>query len=234
MGDPVVDRLTGTVAGRLAEVRRRIEVAGGGRAVRVVAVTKGVAADLVAAALHAGVSDFGENYAEELLAKAAVVVPVVAPVESSCRWHFLGAVQRRKVRDLAPTVACWQSVDRLSAGQEIARRAPGATVLVQVEITGRPGRNGCAPDQAATLVERLRETGLNVAGLMAVGDRSDPRPGFRRLADLGRRLELAELSMGMSDDLEVAVNEGSTIVRVGRALFGPRPGPEDLRRYPHP
>lgn len=214
------------VAERVAEVRCRIATAAGGRPVTLVAVTKGVDAGRIAAARDAGVDEFGENYAAELVAKAAVLPPL--------QWHFLGAVQRRKVRDLAPLVGCWQSVDRVVAGQEIARRAPGAEVFVQVNPTGRPGRNGCAPDEAAALVEALGGLGLRVRGLMAVPDREAPRPAFRRLASLGRELQLPELSMGMSDDLEVAVQEGSTMVRVGRALFGPRPGSEDLRRYPHP
>jgi len=216
------------VADRLAAVRERIRVAAAGdrRHVTVLAVTKGVSPELVAAARAAGVEDFGENRAPELLGRRAA-----AP---DARWHFLGAVQRRKVRDLAPAVACWQSVDRLAAGREISRHAPGAAVLVQVNVTGQPGRNGCSFDEAPAVVDGLRALGLVVRGLMAVGDPGDPRPGFRRLATAASDMELPELSMGMSGDLDVAVQEGSTTVRVGQALFGPRPGPEDLRRYPHP
>ncbi|MGH9182174.1 MAG: alanine racemase, partial [Acidimicrobiales bacterium] len=177
------------------------------------------------------VEDFGENYASELLGKAAAVR---RQGSDACRWHFLGAVQRRKVAGLAPVVSSWQSVDRLAAGAEIARRAPGARVFVQVDATGRPGRNGCAIDGVAALVGGLCDLGLEVTGLMTVPDPAAAGATYRQVARLGRNLGLPELSMGMSDDLEVAVAEGSTMVRVGRALFGPRPGPEDLRRYPHP
>ena len=219
------------VAERLAAVRDRIDRAGGDwRAVTVVAVTKGFGVDHVREAYAAGLRQFGENYAQELLGKAGVervggTRPTTAP-----RWHFLGAVQRRKVRDLAPWVQVWQGVDRLAEGTEIARRAPGAAVLVQVNVTGATGRNGCRWGDAPPLVEALRHAGLDVRGLMCVGPEEDPRPYFRRLARLAARLELAEVSMGMSGDLEVAVQEGSTMVRLGTALFGPRSDPLELRR----
>lgn len=211
------------VARRLAEVRGRIAGVAGGRSVTIVAVTKGFGPDAVAAALAGGVGDVGESYAHELAAKASA-----SPADGAgpVRWHFLGAVQRRKVRALAPLVHLWQSVDREAAGAEIARHAPGAAVLVQVNVTGAPGRNGCAWHEAPALVERLRGFDLDVRGLMAVAGRDRPRPQFARLASLAGDLGLAELSMGMSDDLEAAVQEGSTMVRVGRALFGGRPVPE--------
>lgn len=219
---------------RVAGVRRRIAAAAGSRPVTLVAVTKGFGPEVVRAALAAGLDDLGENYAQELVAKAGAA-------GAGCRWHFLGALQRRKVRHLAPLVHLWQSVDRVEAGQEIARHAPGAAVLVQVDVSGQPGRTGCTEASAPALVGRLRDLGLDVRGLMAVaGLGEDPRPQFRRLAALARGLDLEELSMGMSDDLEVALEEGSTMVRVGRALFGARPGrpsqpfpdPLGLRQYP--
>lgn len=215
------------VAERVAEARRRVAAAGAGRPVVVVAVTKGFGNEHVDAVRAAGVDDLGESYAQELVAKAAGAGPGV-------RWHFVGAVQRRKVRALAPLVHLWHSVDRLPLGVEIARHAPGARVLVQVNVTGDPQRNGCRWEDAPALVDELRHLGLDVRGLMCLADRSDPRPSFRRLASLARDLGLDELSMGMSGDFEAAVEEGSTIVRLGAALFGPRPGRDDLRRYPHP
>jgi PLP dependent protein len=227
------------VASRLAAVRDRIAAAGGDDSVRVVAVTKGFDAATVEAALAAGVTDVGENYAAELLAKreqasaAGAAAGGEAGAGAGLRWHFLGPVQRNKVRALAPAVDLWQAVDRVVAGEEIARRAPGARVLVQVNVSGEAQKHGCAPDDAPALVQRLRDLGLDVAGLMAIGPAGPPyeaRRGFRDLAVLADRMHLQERSMGMSDDLEIAVKEGATMVRVGRALFGPRTRPTDLRR----
>ncbi len=218
---------TAEVVARLAEVRRRIAGAGGdASSITVVAVTKGFGIEAVTAATGAGLWDIGENYAQELVAKAA-------EVPAGPRWHFLGPVQRNKVAGLAPHVALWQALDRPAAGDAIARRAPGSRVLVQVNVSGEAAKAGCSPEDAPGLVDALRRMDLDVAGLMAVGATGTPeesRPGFRKLAALARQLELAELSMGMSGDLEIAVQEGSTMVRIGRSLFGPRPGTPRLRR----
>jgi pyridoxal phosphate enzyme (YggS family) len=224
--------MTGTdlVAG-LAGVRERIRSAGGSpEDIRIVAVTKGFGPGAVDAAVAAGLADIGENYAQELVAKAVDLAPATA---AGCRWHFVGHVQRNKVRRLAPLVHLWQTVDVLATGREIARRAAGANVLVQVNVSGERAKNGCEFDEAPALVDGLSDLGLAVRGLMAVGPTGAPelaRPGFRRLAALADRLGLRERSMGMTDDLEVAVQEGTTMVRVGRALFGPRPEQPDLRR----
>jgi pyridoxal phosphate enzyme (YggS family) len=210
------------VADRVAEVRRRISAAGGDGRVKLVAVSKGVEAPAVAEALAAGVIDLGENYAQELLAK----VPALEGGETTARWHFIGQLQTNKVRALAPHVSVWQSVDRAPLVDELARRAPGAEVMVQVSVTGEVHRGGCAPMATAGLVSRCRLAGLHVTGLMAVGPQGAPedaRPGFRLLRRLADELGLPERSMGMTDDLEVAVDEGSTLVRVGRAIFGDRP-----------
>ncbi len=212
------------VAARAEALRRRIEAAGGDpAATAVVAVTKGFDASAVAAATGAGLVDLGENYAQELMAKAGPDV---------VRWHFLGRLQRNKVRTLAPWVALWQSVDRPELGVEIARRAPGAAVLVQVNVSQEPQKGGCRPSDAHGLVSALRAEGLDVRGLMAVGapgGNDAARPGFRSLRVLADRLGLAERSMGMSGDVEAAVAEGTTMVRVGTALFGPRAGPAARR-----
>jgi PLP dependent protein len=215
----------------LEGVRDRIRAAGGTPDdIRIVAVTKGFGAEAVEDAVAAGLIDVGENYAQDLEGKAAALSPVTA---SRCRWHFLGHVQRNKVRRLAPLVHLWHTVDSLAVGREISRRAAGASVLVQVNISGEPAKNGCRFDEAPALVDDLRALGLDVRGLMAVGPTGPPelaRPAFRRLTELADRLGLRERSMGMTDDLEVAVQEGTTMVRVGRALFGPRPEKPDLRR----
>ncbi len=234
----------GEVAARLSEVRRRIASAGGEhRAIRIVAVTKGFGADAVRAAMAAGVPDVGENYADELVAKhteiagmagtaGAATATAAAAADAIGRWHFLGRIQRNKVRRLASAVAVWQTVDRYPAAEEIARRAPGARVLVQVNVSGEPQKNGCDLADAPELVDGLRSLDLDVVGLMAVGPAGPPdnaRQGYRQLAAMADLLELPERSMGMTDDLEVAVQEGSTMVRVGRALFGARSVPTDLR-----
>ena len=223
--------LTGlAVAERLEALRARIAAAGADPTrVGVVAVTKGHGPEAVAAALAAGLVDLGENYASELLSKHETVgAGPPAP-----RWHFLGHVQRRKVRSIAGAVHLWQAVDRFAAGAEIAARSPGASVLVQVNVSGEAAKNGCPPDDTRSLVEELLGLGLSVGGLMAMGPTGPPeaaRPGFRLVTALADELGLPERSMGMSDDLEVAVQEGATIVRVGRALFGPRSRARELRR----
>ena len=220
------------VAARVDGLRHRIEDAGRDPAgVRIVAVTKGFTAVAVDAARAAGLTDIGENYADEFVAKLRDVssaggVPDAADASPPTRWHYLGAIQRRRVRMLAPVVSWWQTVARVSEGEAIASRAPGATVLVEVETTGIPGRNGCAPPEVPTLVTTLRAAGLDVRGLMTVGPPGSPeesRRSFRVTAELARALGLPEVSMGMTDDLEAALSEGSTMLRVGRALFGERP-----------
>ena len=209
-----------TVAENVARVRERIADAGGDpAAVRLVAVTKGFGADVVEAVLDAGVTDVGESYAQELKVKAA------APALAAVRWHFIGRLQSNKVKGLAKVVDLWQSIDREPLLRRLAEQAPGTSVLVQVNVAGEPGQGGCEPDAVEHLVQEAGAEGLHVAGLMAIGAPSpdQARSGFRRLRELADRLGLVERSMGMSADLEVAVEEGSTMVRVGRALFGPRP-----------
>jgi pyridoxal phosphate enzyme (YggS family) len=225
-----------TIRANADRVRDRISQAGGDPAsVRLVAVTKAHPAATVRAALDAGLVDLGENYAQELVAKASEVeaeidVEVKAKgeveVDVEPRWHFIGRLQRNKVGQIAPLVHLWQSVDRLRLGEEIARRQPGASVLVQVNVSDDPGRGGTKPGLTAGLVEGLRDLGLDVRGLMAiapVGDETTARAGFRVVRELADRLSVAERSIGMSEDLEAAVKEGSTMVRIGSALFGARP-----------
>jgi uncharacterized pyridoxal phosphate-containing UPF0001 family protein len=144
-------------------------------------------------------------------------------------WHFIGRLQTNKVRSVAEVVDLWHTVDRVPLGEEVAKRAPGARVLVQVNVSEEPQKGGCSPRDVRGLVGRLRRLDLDVAGLMAIGATGAPeaaRAGFRRLTGLAEELGLPERSMGMSGDLDVAVEEGSTMVRVGRALFGERPRPD--------
>jgi pyridoxal phosphate enzyme (YggS family) len=207
----------------LDRVRDRIASAGGDpEHVRIVAVTKGFAADVVSTALAAGVTDIGENYAQELVAKwADVRIPATPP-----RVHFVGRLQRNKVRSLVGLVDVWQTVDRPALGIEIARRAPGATVLVQVNVGDEPQKGGCRLDEVDGVVADLAGLGLDVVGLMAVAEQADPatvRDQFDQVRRAADRLALPERSMGMTADLEAAVGAGATMVRVGTALFGARP-----------
>jgi pyridoxal phosphate enzyme (YggS family) len=208
---------------RAEAIRQRVRAAGGDPAsVRLVAVTKGHPPEVVPLAVAAGLVDLGENYAQELLAKHGERPDRRGP--DVC-WHFIGQLQRNKVRQLAGLVGLWQSVDRAPLVDELARRAPGAHVLVQVNTTGEVDKGGCPLPDVPALVERAAVAGLAVDGLMTVGPTdpdADPAPGFEATRALVDRLGLATCSMGMTDDLEVAVRAGSTMVRIGRALFGPR------------
>jgi pyridoxal phosphate enzyme (YggS family) len=214
-----------TLAAAVGEVRDRIATAArrAGRdpaAVTLVGAVKTVPVERVAEAVALGVTDIGENRAQDLVAKAGALA---ATSEASIRWHFLGRLQRNKVRSLAPLVTWWQSVDREELGSTIARHAPGAHVLVEVNVGDEPQKGGCAPQDAGRLTEALRALGLRVEGLMTIPPQhDDPRRWFAALRDLATDLGVHHLSMGMTDDYEVAVEEGATMVRVGRALFGPR------------
>lgn len=222
------------VAANVEIVRARIDAAArrAGRdpaEVTLVAATKTVAAERVAEVVAAGVTDLGENRAQELVGKAPLVRDLVLAAPegvgpgAGVRWHFLGALQRNKVKALAPWVTCWQSVDRDVLVDVLARHAPGGRVLVEVNLAGEAQKAGCAPDAVTGLVETLVERGLLVDGLMTVPPHGeDPRPWFAQLRELASGLGLVTLSMGMTDDFEVAIDEGATMVRVGRALFGPR------------
>lgn len=189
--------------------------------VDLVGVTKGFGSWAIESAVAAGCDAIGESYAQELIAKRDTVErlrPVV---------HFVGRLQRNKVRQLVELVDVWCSLDRASLIDEVARRAPGTRVLVQVDTTGDPGKGGCAFGDAAQLVDHARRAGLEVLGLMTVGPTGQSpeaaRPGFRAIRELVDELALTVCSMGMTDDLEIAVQEGSTEVRLGTALFGERP-----------
>jgi PLP dependent protein len=181
--------------------------------VTVVAVSKTVPVAGVRAAYDAGQRDFGENRAQELIAKAR-------DLPSDIRWHMIGPVQTNKVRALASLVAVWHTVDRVA---ELARRGVRAPVLVEVNVGDEPQKPGCSRDALDDLVAAVRDAGLALHGLMCVPPLgADPRPHFAWLRAAATRLGLAQLSMGMTADFEVAVAEGATAVRVGTAIFGTR------------
>ena len=200
---------------RLAALRARLGD------VEIVAVTKGFGPWALESAVAAGCDAIGENYAQELLAKREVIERLAPEV------HFIGQLQSNKVRQIAGLVEVWETVDRMSLVDELAKRAPGARLLVQVDTTGQAGKGGCAPEGVADLVAAARAAGLVPVGLMAVGPTGAPpdaaRGGFRIVRALVDSLGLEVCSMGMSADADVAVGEGSTQVRVGTGLVGPRP-----------
>ena len=208
------------VAERYEALRSRVTGAGG-QGVTVIAVTKAFGPWAVDAAAACGIADIGENYAQECVAKLAEASAAPMP-----RVHFVGRLQRNKVRMLAGSVDVWQTVDRVALAREIGRRAPGAEVMIQVNISGEETKAGCAPGDTESLASAAGDAGLRLVGLMGVGPLGPPeeaRDGFRRLRRLVDSLGLPHCSMGMTDDLEVAVAEGATMVRVGRSLFGVRP-----------
>ena len=223
-----------TVAENLALVRQRI-VAAARRAgrdpslVRLVAVTKGVDAAAVQSCLAAGVHSCGENRVQEWLAKRSLL-------PAGVEWHLIGTLQLNKVKYLDSAVRLIHSLDRLELaraldahGRKLGLAAP---VLVQVNVSGEKSKHGLAP----ALVEPfLREVavlpGVKVEGLMTMAPAGSPegaRPVFRALRELAGvvrvpGVQMTTLSMGMSDDFEVAVEEGATLVRIGRAIFAPAP-----------
>jgi PLP dependent protein len=225
------------LADRAAAVRDRVAraCAAAGRrpsSVQVIAVTKTHPPAAARAAVAAGLDDLGENRVEELVAKA--------PLVEGARWHLVGRLQRRKVREIVGRQILVHSVDRPSLADALSRRANDAgsvqRVLVQVNVGEDPAKGGCPVDEAIDLVAYARQLpNLTVEGLMTVPpmppeDRDAnevTRPHFARLRELRdeartRFPEVVHLSMGMSADLEAAVAEGATMVRVGTALFGPR------------
>jgi pyridoxal phosphate enzyme (YggS family) len=210
-------RSSAEVAARVAAIRSRI-----GPDVELVAVTKGFGPDAVRDAVAAGCTMVGENYAQELMAKWTNLEDVAVGV------HFIGRLQSNKVRQLATRVDVWESVDRASLVDEIAARQPGATVLVQVNATDEPNKGGCPTDEVGDLVAQGVNLNLNVSGLMAVGptdgDVARTRRAFERVRALADELGVPTCSMGMSHDLDIALECGTTRVRVGTALFGERPG----------
>ena len=216
------------VAANLATVRASIERTGRDPdTVRIVAVTKGQPASIVRAALAVGLVDVGENYADELVTKAEALTGAALTV----RWHFQGRLQTNKINRLIPHVWLWQTVDSSDRALALAARAPGAKVLVQVDLSGDPGRSGVAPDTVSRVVAQCHDGGLDVLGLMCVaplpaGGAPDPASAFAQVSQMADELGLEHRSMGMSDDFEAAVRAGSTIIRIGSALFGARPQKE--------
>lgn len=227
------------IARNLTEVRGRIAAAAraAGRApesVRLLAVSKKMPADDVRAAIAAGQRAFGENYAQELRDKAALLAgdQTLPPLPVPPEWHFIGPLQSNKVKYVAGRVALMHSVDSPALLDAIEGRGAPQPCLVQVNIAGEASKRGVAPGDLSALLDRFAAaTHVRCEGLMLIPPRGDARPHFAALRALRDReaavarpnVVLRELSMGMTEDLEIAVAEGATIVRVGTAIFGPRP-----------
>jgi pyridoxal phosphate enzyme (YggS family) len=229
---------TATVASRLAAVRARVaaacECAGRDPAsVTIVGITKTHPVEAVDEALAAGLEDLGENRAQELIPKAEAAAAMgLAP-----RWHFVGHLQRNKVRQVLPLIAVLHSLDSVRLAAEIDRRAehgPDAQragrplpCYLEVNVGGEASKEGVEPSQLGELLRGVAALPrIEVAGLMTVAPPVDDaelvRPVFRELRELAAAHGLEGLSMGMTDDYEVAIEEGATLVRLGRVIFGPR------------
>jgi pyridoxal phosphate enzyme (YggS family) len=204
--------------------------------VTLVAVSKTVGAERVLAAARLGITDFGENRVQEAEAKISALSGKLPP---AVRWHLVGHLQTNKARTAVRLFSLIESVDSFGLAdvlnREGARRGAPVPVLLEVNVGGEPTKFGFAPDAMSNIFPRVLELPmLDVRGLMTVApiveDPEDARPYFRELRDLRDRLArenpraaLPELSMGMTGDYPVAIEEGATIVRVGRAIFGERP-----------
>jgi PLP dependent protein len=226
-----------TIATRLEAVHARIEAArarrGGPAAVKLVGVSKRQPVAAIEAAIEAGLLDFGENYAQELRDKRAAVV------DERVRWHFIGPLQSNKVKYVVDPQILVHTVDRPALLEAIERRAATRNlivdVLVQVNVAGEAAKSGIDPAALPELLDRFAALDhVRCHGLMLIPPMGPPeatRPHFaalRRLRDdlattERPNVELRELSMGMSADFEVAIEEGATLVRVGTSIFGERP-----------
>lgn len=223
------------VAANLHAVRVKLEAAAqaAGRdpkGIQLLAVSKRKPVEAIVAAYEAGQRDFGENYSQELVRKAASLAHL-----GDLRWHHIGHVQTNKVRQLVGHTHLLHAVDRPRLAAELDKRGQAAgqrlQVLVQVNVGGEESKSGCAPAELGTLLAALRDCRhVTVRGLMTMPpyleDPERVRPYFRELRQLrddhGGAARLPELSMGMSHDFAVAIEEGATIVRVGTAIFGAR------------
>jgi pyridoxal phosphate enzyme (YggS family) len=189
--------------------------------VALVAVSKLHDASMIRAAYEAGQRDFGENYVQELEDKASALAAL-----PELAWHFIGHLQRNKVKAVLRAHPVVHTVDSARLADEIAQRAPGerVRVLLQVNVAREAQKSGIAPEALDQLVAHVRSaSALELRGLMTIPpEAGDPRPHFRALRELAERHALPELSMGMSADLDAAVEEGATLVRIGTAIFGAR------------
>jgi pyridoxal phosphate enzyme (YggS family) len=221
--------LSGRLAVIRSEIARRQQVGGWTHRVRIVAVTKGHGPEAVRAAAAASLDAVGENRVQEALAKQDACADV------ALEWHLIGTLQRNKVRHVVDRFSLIHSIDRLDLAEDLDRRVrAGASqpILVQVNCSNEPQKGGVEPDKLADLLDAMRALPrLDVRGLMTMAalgdDERDQRRAFHQLRVLREEMQaggyaVPELSMGMSGDFGVAVEEGATLVRLGTALFGAR------------
>ena len=202
-------------AQKLAEV---VKTKSDGNAI-LLPVTKGFGAREVQAMLEVGLTKIGESYAQEILEKRKMVT------DNRIAWHMIGGVQRNKVRKLSETVDLWHSVDRKELITEISKYQINSKILIQVSLNDRHKQGGCSPEIVPDLIEFASDKGINVEGLMTIGVDQDidaTKNVFAELGKLSETMGLKEISMGMSNDFEIAIDYGATILRVGRSIFGER------------
>ena len=221
------------IAERLEIVRARIGAAAyrahrDPASIRLVLASKTQPSDAIRAAYQAGARDFGENYVQESIAKQAELADL-----TDIRWHLIGHLQTNKAKIAAGAFALIHSVDSIRLAEALSRAQPSPRVrtLIEVNLGGEASKTGVGPEGVSAILEAARDK-LEIDGLMTIpppAPRAEAaRPYFARLHDLRDRLAaqsgyaLSELSMGMTDDFEVAIEEGATIVRIGRAVFGER------------
>jgi pyridoxal phosphate enzyme (YggS family) len=209
------------VKARLAQVREKIARIRNPDDLVIVAVTKGFGAETCRAALAAGLHVLGENRVHEAILKMDEV--------PGAEWHLIGHLQTNKVRQAAGRFALIHSVDSVRLASELARVKPDQAVLLEINVAREPQKHGADPDRAQEMIKEIASF-VDLRGLMAMGpSHGDPAPAFRELRQMRDEAEqrlgksLPVLSMGMSGDFEVAVAEGSTMLRLGQALFGLRP-----------
>jgi PLP dependent protein len=214
-----LERVRERLAGAAARAGRRADD------VLLIGVSKTVDVERIRAAVAAGVTALGENRVQEAKTK-------VAELGRPAAWHLIGHLQTNKVKDALELFDVIHSLDRLELAREIERRAAArgqlVDVLLPVNVAAEPSKGGVGPDAVGETLDAIGKLAhVRVRGLMTIPPEvehaEDSRPWFRRLRELAERHGLRELSMGMSGDFEVAVEEGATMVRVGTAVFGPRP-----------
>ncbi|MED5445429.1 MAG: YggS family pyridoxal phosphate-dependent enzyme [Actinomycetota bacterium] len=186
--------------------------------VTLIGVTKGFTHEEVNIASKLGVKNFGENYAQELLTKNPLVDPEIS-------WHYIGQLQSNKIRKISHLVDVWHSVTSLKLAREIHKRNDQAQILLKVSLMGPSNSKGFEVEQLPQLISELRDMNIDISGLMTMGVPGDmvaTRVVFKELRKLADTFELPECSMGMSDDFEIALESGASMIRVGSAIFGNR------------